>query len=122
LVKKKATIFEDASFLGSLAPEDVFLYYDGPRTFTARSSTGDLLIVSWLDEKEKSDLFMASIISAEKIQALRQNHLTLRDALDPNVIWLVEQDLVGRLSNAELVTIEDIDRRFPNSLPRQERK
>ena len=109
-----------AAFLGKLIPEDVLYYYDGPRAFTARSSKNHLLFVFWVDELEKGDRYVVSPISLKTLQELRNNQLAVRDVFSSGFLWLVDQAFDERLTRVELVTIDEIDQRFPNSLPAPE--
>jgi len=106
-----------AAFLGKLIPEDVLSYYDGPRAFTARSSKNHLLFVFWVDELEEGERYVVSPISPKALQELRNNQLAVRDVFGSGFLWLVDQAFDARLTRIELVTIDEIDRRFPNSLP-----
>ena len=108
---------DNTEFLAELTPEDVLLYYDGPRVFTARSSKGHLLLVSWLRELDEGERYVVCPISLKTLQALRNNQLTLRDALDSSVLWVVEQAFDGKLVHEKFSSLAEIDQRFPECLP-----
>ncbi len=68
--------------LGNLELEEVFLDYDGPKLFSARSATGQRYVAVAVDEDDGGrPIFLYLPVSAERYLAIRSGLLSLREAL-----------------------------------------
>ncbi|WAM19476.1 DUF6575 domain-containing protein [Rhodococcus sp. JS3073] len=66
--------------LGRLRLEETFEYYDGPRLFSCRSTTGQLYVAAWAEEGTDHDLWLYLPISQERFDVTRSGGITVRDA------------------------------------------
>ncbi|KQU34215.1 DUF6575 domain-containing protein [Rhodococcus sp. Leaf233] len=66
--------------LGRLTLDDTFVFYDGPRVFTARSTTDQIFLAGWAEEGEHADLWLYVPISQARLNLVRSGGVTLRSA------------------------------------------
>jgi hypothetical protein len=92
--------------IGTLTPETVLYYYDGPLTFTTRISR-EMYLAHKVDEFSVEprlpikDLFFMVKTEERVISALIGGRLSLRGALSKASYWLVGTDANGEIVEAE---------------------
>lgn len=82
-----------------MEPLEIFVWYDGPRTFTFRDNNGELCLAHWYDETKEETLFFVASVSGETVESLRRNELTLREVLSQG--FIVYQNLEGEITKVE---------------------
>lgn len=97
-----------------LEPVEVLIFYDMPRLFTAKAGEG-LVLVSWCDEVEGIDRYLVAPTSESLVADLCGRRLTLREALDVGLVWVVDQG--ESLNLVETTTLSSFDSRFPVRIP-----
>ena len=77
--------------LGQLVLEETLVFYDGPRVFTARSTTDQLYVAAWAVEDRQADGWLYAPISQARLNMVRSGGLSLRSAFtDPEgALYLV---------------------------------
>jgi hypothetical protein len=70
--------------LGELTLLETYVFYDGPRLFTARSLTDQRYLVAWASEGPEADEWLYVAISEARLKMVRSGARTVRSAfLDP---------------------------------------
>jgi hypothetical protein len=97
---------EQNPILGKLQIEDIFLFYDGPRLFSAVNGADQRFLINCLDAGEREEFWVAVAISARRLSALKDREMPLRDAFTfpelGSVIWF-STSAGGELIESEIV-------------------
>lgn len=112
----------ELEFFGSYFPDEILetlIYYDMPRSFTINSSKGDLLLAHWLDTIKDDDIYVVVLVNEQIINDLKNYKITVYDSLNREPLWVVKQNYDGALAKASRHTLEEVDRLYPNSLPKK---
>lgn len=98
--------------LGDLTLEETFVEYDGPRVFTCRSTTGQLFLAGWAEEREDDDLWLYLPVSEPRLRVVRAGGLPLREAFErpEGVVYLVTLPVDSDLApdRAEPVEVDQL--------------
>lgn len=81
------------SLIPDLTPYEIFDYYDGPRFYSCRDRVGQLFIVYWVEEDERSNSWLYLRISQERYSALKNGNITIASSLsqpEEGVAYLVK--------------------------------
>lgn len=70
-----------AAVLPGLSPIEVFDFYDGPRFYSCRDVVGQLYVVYWVDEVDRSAKWLYLRVSPERYTSLKQGAVTIAFAL-----------------------------------------
>jgi hypothetical protein len=79
----------------NLKPLEIFDYFDGPRFYSCISKSGQLYLVFWVDETEKSESWLYVQISHEKYSVFKIGHIAIRDIFlhsEEGYVFLVTVD------------------------------
>ena len=68
--------------MGELSIHEVFVYFDGPRVFSARSETDQLYVAGWAEEEATFDLWLYMPVSKARLRMIRSGHWTLRESFE----------------------------------------
>ena len=83
----------NGSNFGRVTPIEVLVAYDGPITFTFRDAVGVMMLAHLVDEDSTHGRYVVAPTSARIIGRLKAGAISVRDALDQPIVWLV--DTVG---------------------------
>lgn len=64
-----------------LTPCEVFSYYDGPKFYSCRDKGGQLFIIYWVDQDEKSNSWLYLKISNDRYTLLKNGNITILNSL-----------------------------------------
>jgi hypothetical protein len=78
---------------GHLTPIEVLVSYDGPITFTFRDAVGVMMLAHLVDEDASYGRYVVAPTSAKIIGRLKAGAISVRDAIDQPIVWLI--DMVG---------------------------
>jgi len=79
----------------NLKPLEVFDYFDGPRFYSCVSKSGQLYLVFWVDETEKSSSWLYAQISHDRYISVKAGDIAIRDAFlqsEEGYVFLVTVD------------------------------
>ncbi len=81
--------------LQNLKPLEVFDYFDGPRFYSCISKSGQLYLVFWVDETEKSSSWLYVQISHERYNLFKMGNIAIRESFlhsEEGYVFLVTVD------------------------------
>jgi hypothetical protein len=95
-------------FLGDLQPEDVLVDYEGPRSFTARDRSGELLFAHQCGESD--DIWRYAIVpfSESRLAELTHGRLDLWSALSQPRLWIVDITVDGSVVSCVSTSLNEI--------------
>lgn len=103
----KNTVPFMASFL---VPTKVLYHYDGPQIFSSSVGSAQCLAIK-TNETEGVSQFIVSCVSKKTLDAVEENSLSLREALETGWLWVLELDnehyKVLRAWNVEMEDLEE---------------
>lgn len=81
----------DNTVLGELTLEETFVDFDGPRVFACKSTTDQLYIAGWAEERPVDDLWLYLPLSSQRFASVRSGGVPLREAFEmpEGLIYLV---------------------------------
>ncbi|MGW1344258.1 DUF6575 domain-containing protein [Kribbella sp. NPDC002412] len=68
------------TILGDLELDETFVYYDGPRVFSAKTLADHQYIAAWAEARPTEDLWIYTPISAARLRMVKSGAITLREA------------------------------------------
>lgn len=92
--------------VGAMEPETILYDFEGPRTFTFRDRDGFLALAHWCDEDEVHARFLAVPFSESLLGRLRAGELSVREALDQPVLWVVDRAHDGTVREVRRTSLE----------------
>lgn len=105
------------SLIKSLAPVEVFDYYDGPRFYSCRDKAGQLYLVYWVDESETGSSWLYLKVSPERYGAMRRGDVAIAEVLsrpEEDTAFLVQSNTTGFI-----VSQLEVDEIEPDWMPEQ---
>lgn len=102
---------QPAELFGRLEPIDVFIWHDGPRTFTLRDADGGLCLAHWLDEGEEIWRYVVVPITQSTLNRLTGGELTLSDGLDQPRVYIADEGGRGEIRTVWLTALAAIPER-----------
>lgn len=107
-------ILKDETFFGRFEPKDVFIWLDGPRTFTLLDQEGELCFAHWLQQIGDSWQYVVVPVNESILQELNNGERSLRDVLRQPRIYLVSVSMDFNVESIHLISWEDLPQ---NALP-----
>ncbi|GEM_PF-2268570 len=101
-------IMKDKTFFGGFEPNDVFIWLDGPRTFTLRDQDGELCFAHWLQEVGSSWQYVVVPITDRILKELNHGELSLLDVLRQPRIYVVDVSLGFTVESILLTSWENL--------------
>ncbi len=101
-------IVKEPGLFGPFEPEDVLIWYDGPRTFTLFDADQGLCLAHWLDEDSEVMRYAVVPIAHRHLDQLRRGELTLREGLDQPRLYVVDQANDGMVRAVWLTRLADL--------------
>jgi len=83
---------KDHGYFGNFEPLDVFIWLDGPRTFTLLDKDGELCFAHWLQELDGLWQYVVVPITEKILSELKNGEQSLLDVLRQPRIYLVRVD------------------------------
>ncbi|QSN49779.1 DUF6575 domain-containing protein [Mycobacteroides abscessus] len=79
VIGSSATLSWSTPPLADLTIDETFVYYDGPKLFTAAAPSGVRFLCEWAEETDTYDRWLCTRISDQRRELLRAGATTIRD-------------------------------------------
>lgn len=99
---------KDTMLFGTFEPKDVFIWLDGPRTFTLFDQDGMLCLAHWLQEVGELWQYVVVPVNDGIMQELNSGELSLREALDQPRVYLVNVNADFDVETVHLTSWNDL--------------
>jgi hypothetical protein len=100
------------SNFGRVTPIEVLVAYDGPITFTFRDAVGVMMLAHLIDEDSVNGRYIVAPTSDRIIGRLKAGAISVREALDQPITWLVDMIGGAEIVRSWAVPISQIPSRF----------
>jgi hypothetical protein len=100
--------------------DEIFIEYDGPRLFTARSMTDQLFLAEWAARLEDGDLWLYVPVSKLRLEAVKSGNLTVRQAYTQPEGFLYSVFLNNDLEVPDIVQVLSSKRLEESWLPEKD--
>ena len=105
---------KDKGYFGNFEPKEVFIWLDGPRTFSLLDQDGQLCFAHWLQEVEDLWQFVVVPVTENILKELNNGELSLRDVLQQPRIYVVA---VASDASVQSITLTSWDELPQEALP-----
>lgn len=104
----RIVVMKDKGYFGSFEPKEVFIWLDGPRTFSLLDQDGQLCFAHWLQEVDNLWQFVVVPVTENILKELNNGELSLRDVLQQPRIYVVAVASDATVQSVTLSSWEDL--------------
>lgn len=100
------------SQLGRLSINEVYDYYDGPKLFTAKNSSGTTYLAFWADQDGAGDVWLYVPISNGRLQKVKTGEVSLRNTFiesEDGFAFKIHTSFDGSTNRVDCVLGKEID-------------
>lgn len=91
-----------------MAPLDILYEFDGPRIFSLRSRSGELLLAYLCDQVGNELVFLLAPTSQNAIHHLESGQMSVRDAIAQPWIWIIARDRHWSIVGCKSSSFDDL--------------